>query len=172
MTRASRIRDKSGSLQLGLSSKESVQTAPAELGALLVDLINRVSHRGGKTLSLLNDAGVTLQQVIILSRLLDAGSLTSSNLARQLNMSLPSISQMVDRLFQLELVAREESIIDRRQKRLSVTKKGLALGRRIQKARAEEYEEGLAHLPEKLKDELKVILEKVWYEWDRTQSSR
>ncbi len=40
-----------------------------ELGGLLQELVNRVSHGQGKTLAVLEEASVTLQQVLLLRRL-------------------------------------------------------------------------------------------------------
>ena len=47
----------------------------------------------------MNEAGTTLPQILFLARLRQAGGGTASDLADTLNMSLPAVSQMVDRLF-------------------------------------------------------------------------
>ena len=39
-----------------------------EVGALLLALVDRVSHRGGDTLALMTEAGLTLPQVLFLTR--------------------------------------------------------------------------------------------------------
>jgi DNA-binding MarR family transcriptional regulator len=75
-----------------------VELSPEELGGLLQELVNRVSHGQGKTLAVLDEASVTLQQVLLLRRLQHSGQSTSSELAAQLHISLPAMSQMVDRL--------------------------------------------------------------------------
>ena len=84
----------------------SVGKDGATAGELLLALVDRVSHRGGDTLSLMNEAGTTLPQILFLARLRQAGGGTASDLADRLNMSLPAVSQMVDRLFRLDLLSR------------------------------------------------------------------
>jgi len=128
------------------------------LGDLLQALVNRVSHRGGRTLALMNQASVTLQQVLLLSRVAEATGSTASQLAGALNMSLPSISQMIDRLHQLKLVTRVEMEEDRRKKRIALTRAGRAFLERLQAARSAEYQAGLATLPQPLRAELEAIL--------------
>lgn len=129
-----------------------------QLGDLLQDLVNRISHRGGQTLAIMNEASVTLQQVILSSRLLESGMTTSSELAASLGMSLPSVSQMIDRLHQLELVTRAEMSEDRRKKQIALTPKGRALLERLHKARSAEYEAGVALLSPRLREELELVL--------------
>jgi DNA-binding MarR family transcriptional regulator len=129
-----------------------------QLGDLLQDLVNHVSHRSGQTLAIMNEASVTLQQVILLSRLVESPTSTSSDLAAALNMSPPSISQMIDRLHQLKLVTRTEISEDRRKKQIALTPKGRALMECLHKARAAEYEAGIAQLSPQLRADLKLLL--------------
>src|SRR6267142_578090 len=63
----------------------------ATAGELLLALVDRVSHRGGDTLALMNEAGTTLPQILFLARLRQAGGGTASDLADTLNMSLPAV---------------------------------------------------------------------------------
>ena len=60
----------------------------ATAGELLLALVDRVSHRGGDTLSLMNEAGTTLPQILFLARLRQAGGGTASDLANQLKQGL------------------------------------------------------------------------------------
>ncbi len=60
-----------------------------ELGDLLQEFVNRVSHLQGNTLSVLTDESVTLQQVLLLRRLQQAGPSTLSGLAELMRMSPP-----------------------------------------------------------------------------------
>jgi DNA-binding MarR family transcriptional regulator len=121
--------------------------APARLlGDLLQDFIGRVAHRSGRTLSILSQASVTLQQVILLRRLDEMRESTVSALAERLGMSLPSVSQMVDRLHRLGLVSRTEAGDDRRKKHIALTPGGRALIDLLETARAEEFEIGFALL--------------------------
>ena len=129
-----------------------------QLGDLLQDLVNRIAHRGGQTLAIMNEVPVTLQQVIMLHRLSDPVINTPSELAAALSMSSPAVSQMIERLLQLELVTRIEMTADRRKKQIALTPKGKALLVRLHKARSTEYETGLARLSPELQVKLKHVL--------------
>ena len=77
-----------------MSPKDSV-------GELLLALVDRVSHRGGDTRAVMNEAGITLPQVLFLTRLrqsTQAGGCTASELADRLNMSPPAVSQEILRI--------------------------------------------------------------------------
>ena len=138
-----------------------VELSHEELGGLLQELVNRVSHGPGKTLAVLDEAAVTLQQVLLLRRLQQSGQSTSSELAAQLHVSVPAMSQMVDRLFELDLVTRTEMAQDRRKKRISPTAKARALLERVRKARSAEYGAALAVLAPKLRLELARTVQKI-----------
>ncbi len=129
-----------------------------DLGDLLQEFVNRVSHLQGKTLALLNKESVTLQQIILLRRLQQVGASTPSELAERMRMSLPAVSQMIDRLFLLGLVTRTEAPEDRRRKILAVTQKGKTLMRRVRRARAEEYAAGTSALSPGLSSQLVKLL--------------
>ena len=131
-----------------------------EVGALLLALVDRVSHRGGDTLALMTEAGLTLPQVLFLTRLRQAGESTPSELAERLNMSLPAASQMVDRLFKLGFLTRREDEGDRRRKRLAVTPAAERMLDKLIRARAAEYAKGTARLSPALRRELAAALAK------------
>jgi DNA-binding MarR family transcriptional regulator len=132
--------------------------ADEQLGELLQELVNRVSHLQGNTLSVLTEESVTLQQVLLLRRLQQSGECAPSELADLMRMSPPAVSQMIDRLFALGHVSRTEAPDDRRRKRIAVTPKAVALLERIRKARASEYAAGIARLSPKLRAELTKLL--------------
>jgi DNA-binding MarR family transcriptional regulator len=131
-----------------------------DVGALLLALVDRVSHRGGDTLALMTEAGLTLPQVLFLTRLLQAGESTPSELAERLNMSPPAVSQMVDRLFKLGFLTRSEDAGDRRRKRLTVTPAAERMLDKLVRARAAEYAKGTARLSPALRRELGAALAK------------
>ena len=131
-----------------------------EVGALLLALVDRVSHRGGDTLALMTEAGLTLPQVLFLTRLRQAGESTPSELAERLNMSPPAVSQMVDRLFKLDFLTRREDAGDRRRKRLAVTPAAERMLDKLVRARAAEYAKGTAQLSPALRRELGAALAK------------
>jgi DNA-binding MarR family transcriptional regulator len=129
-----------------------------QLGELLQEFVNRVSHLQGHTLAVLTDESVTLQQVLLLRRLQHMGESTLSDLATRMRMSPPAVSQMIDRLFTLGLLTRVEADEDRRRKKVSVTKKGAALLERVRRARAAEYAAGVSGLSARARSDLLAVL--------------
>jgi MarR family transcriptional regulator, organic hydroperoxide resistance regulator len=128
------------------------------LGELLQEFVNRVSHLQGHTLTVLTEESVTLQQVLLLRRLHQMGESTLSDLAARMRMSPPAVSQMIDRLFALDLLTRVEAEEDRRRKKLGVTRKGQALLERVRRARAAEYAAGVSGLSTKVRADLLSVL--------------
>jgi DNA-binding MarR family transcriptional regulator len=128
------------------------------LGELLQEFVNRVSHLQGHTLAVLTEESVTLQQVLLLRRLQQMGESTLSDLAARMRMSPPAVSQMIDRLFALDLLTRVEAEEDRRRKKVSVTRKGQALLERVRRARASEYAAGVSGLSTKVRADLLSVL--------------
>lgn len=138
----------------------SSRSSAEQLGDLLQEFVNRVSHLQGNTLAVLTEEAVTLQQVLLLRRLKQLGESSPSELAAVMRMSLPAVSQMVDRLFTLGLVTRAEAPDDRRRKRVTITGKGDSLLARIRRARATEYTAGTARLSQQVRAELAKVLGK------------
>jgi DNA-binding MarR family transcriptional regulator len=85
-------------------------------------------------------------------------------------MSLPAVSQMIERLFLLGLITRTEAPDDRRRKNLALTQKGQTLLHRVRKARAAEYAAGTAGLSPELRKQLSRLLRKALAEL--TEESR
>ncbi|HVA12715.1 MAG TPA: MarR family transcriptional regulator [Stellaceae bacterium] len=132
--------------------------ADQPVGDLLQDFVDQISHRGGRTLAVMTEGSVTLQQVLLLNRLFASDAATATELAAQLHMSLSSVSQMIDRLDQLGLVARIAVPEDRRKKAIELTRKGHALLHRVREARSAEYRAGVARLSLKLRADLARVL--------------
>jgi DNA-binding MarR family transcriptional regulator len=129
-----------------------------QLGELLQEFVNRVSHLQGHTLAVLTEESVTLQQVLLLRRLQQMGESSLSDIAARMRMSPPAVSQMIDRLFVLDLLTRVEADEDRRRKNVGLTKKGVALLDRVRRARAAEYEAGVSGLTPKVRSDLLGVL--------------
>jgi DNA-binding MarR family transcriptional regulator len=129
-----------------------------EIGELLQELVNRVSHQQGKTLGVLTDESVTLQQVLLLRHLERRGEITPSELAKRMHMSPPAVSQMIDRLFVLKLLTRKEATDDRRRKKIAMTARGRHVLERVRKARIAEYAAGVSGLSRKTRSELMAVL--------------
>jgi len=140
-----------------MMNKGPQRTQP--LGDLLQQIVNHVSHGPqGRTLAIMSDASVTLPQVLMLRRLIEQKADTPSALADSLNMSAPAASQMLDRLFQLQLVQRSEDPEDRRKRRITATAKARWLVRRLERARSAEYRDGVSRLSPGLRRELAAVL--------------
>jgi DNA-binding MarR family transcriptional regulator len=115
----------------------------------------------------MNEAAVTLPQVLLLSHVERRGSASPSELAEVLHASLSSVSQMIDRLVQQGFLDRTEDRRDRRRKSLAMTADASALLRKLGAARSMEYELGLASVPPELLAQMAVLLERVVSELER-----
>ena len=99
--------------------------------AVIVDLetFNRMEsinedHGLGK---FMEETGLSFSQINILMRLLHGRRIGVSEIGEQLGVTNAAASQAVDRLVGLDLIERTEDPIDRRAKRLALTRKGRAL---------------------------------------------
>jgi DNA-binding MarR family transcriptional regulator len=123
----------------------------ARAGDALRRLVDRVSHASGLTVAIMNDEGVSLPQVLLMSHVERRGACSPSELAGAMHVTLPAVSQMIERLVRQGLLARDEVPTDRRRKSVSATAEARALLRKLGAARDAEYERGLAGVaPERL----------------------
>lgn len=116
--------------------------------------IDLISHHAGATLSRMERAGVTLPQVLLLTRVERAGTASISELANVSPGSAAAMSQMVDRLVRQNWLARSEDPADRRRKAVSLTSAGARLLRDLERARTSDYAAGLSRLSPALRTEL------------------
>jgi DNA-binding MarR family transcriptional regulator len=117
-----------------------------ELGELLLAFMDRVSHSQGTVLTLLTEMSITVQQVVVLDRIRSIPNCTPSELASEMRVSPPSISQMIDRLGKRKLVRRIEDGKDRRCKVLGLTPKARSFLLRLHRARLGELVQGTSCL--------------------------
>ena len=140
-----------------------------ELGALVEAFVNRISHPRGRVLTFMAKASVTVPQVILLNFALKNPDSAPSSLAATMRVSLPSVSQMIERLVKLGLAQRTEDSEDRRRKMVSVTSKGRILLTRLEAVRAAEYAAGAANLSQvtrwRLSDALSQALQELAPRW-------
>ena len=122
--------------------------------------VDLIAHRAGKALSKMEEAGVTLPQVLVLAHVERAGSPSISTLAEGSPGTAAAMSQMVDRLVRQGWLARSESPDDRRRKAVSLTPRGARLLREIAHARTLDYAAGLSRLPPTLHAELNEWLQR------------
>jgi DNA-binding MarR family transcriptional regulator len=134
---------------------------PNRAGDALRRLVDLVSHGSGAAFTLMNDASVTLPQVLLISRVEKLGSASLSDLAEGSTASTAALSQMIERLVQQGLLHRAEDPVDRRRKAIRLTSRARALLRKLQAARSADYELGLASLGDDLRTRLAAVLERV-----------
>lgn len=130
-------------------------------GDALRRLVDLVSHGAGLALALMNDAAVTLPQVLLMSRIERFGSASLSDLAQGAGVSPAALSQMIDRLVRQGLLDRTEDAFDRRRKAIRLTPPAHEFLRKLEAARSAEYQLGLSLLDQELQEELAAVLERV-----------
>jgi DNA-binding MarR family transcriptional regulator len=132
-------------------------TETISLGGLVGHFMRAMHrHDRGRTLPLLNRAGLTTPQLATLELLREPR--TVSALADELGLSKPATSQMLDKLVQKRLVTRSEGSLDRRQRSVVASGRGRALLARITAARTARFEASLAELPSHLRERLRRAL--------------
>jgi DNA-binding MarR family transcriptional regulator len=132
-----------------------------QAGDALRRLVDLVSHRSGIVFALMNDAAVTLPQVLLMSRVERFGSASLSDLAEVSATSLAALSQMIERLVQQGLLSRTEDAIDRRRKAVRLTRGAQGLLRKLKAARSADYELGLSSVSQELRLQLVNVIERV-----------
>ncbi|MDB4980236.1 MAG: transcriptional regulator, MarR family [Myxococcales bacterium] len=136
--------------------------AVEEVGNLVGDLMGLVHRRSaGGTLALMNEAGLTMAQMVALYILEHLGPQTVSAIASFLNLSPAATSHLVDRLVMSDFVGRTEDPEDRRQKSVAITRKGQALATRVHRERAREFGSALALLSPELQGQFASVLGRV-----------
>src|SRR5438874_6779257 len=105
----------------------------AQLSLLINDLMSHVHRRSaGDTLAIMNEAGLTMAQLVALHGLAHTGPQSVSKVASCLRLSPAATSHLINRLVLARLVGRTEDPIDRRHKRIAITAAGRALVDRLQ----------------------------------------
>jgi DNA-binding MarR family transcriptional regulator len=140
-------------------------------GDALRRLVDLVSHRTGRALTVMNEASVSLPQVLLLSHV-DRGARSPSDLAGATHVSLPAVSQMIERLVQQGLLVRTEDEGDRRRKSIAITRPARVLLRKLGAARSAEYALGLASLSPALLREMRDVATRAVDELQRAQARR
>ncbi len=112
----------------------------------LVELMLRmteIAHRRSSldTLTVMNEVGLTLGQMVALFILANAGPKPMGVLGQRVHLSPAATTHMIDQLVAEELVERVAPREDRRQKHVQITAKGRALLRRLDVERRREMGE-------------------------------
>ena len=141
-------------------SRDRTGIDPHRAGDALRRLVDLISHRSGVALALMNDAAVTLPQVLLLSRVEKFGSASLAELADESSASIPALSQMIDRLVRQGWLDRTEDPHDRRRKAIRVTPRAGDLLRNLATARSADFDLGLSLVSEELRAQLANALER------------
>jgi DNA-binding MarR family transcriptional regulator len=140
----------------------STQTPLSGVGDLVGNLMGLVHRRSaGGTLALMNEAGLTMAQMVALYILDHLGGQSVTAIAAFLNLSPAATSHLVDRLVTGGFVGRTEDQEDRRQKRIAITPAGRTLAARVHEERAREFASALALVPADLQRQFANVLERV-----------
>src|SRR6187549_4253832 len=127
------------------SSRSGGQTAA--LARLIEEMMSHIHRRSADdTLAVMNEAGLTMAQMVALHLLVHLGPISVSSIAACLKLSPPATSHLVDRLVVAGLVGRSEDPIDRRHKRIVITDKGRDLIESTQEERTREFTRVLSSL--------------------------
>ncbi|MDU0328430.1 MarR family transcriptional regulator [Microbacterium sp. KSW2-21] len=90
---------------------------------------------------------LTIQQLKVLTVVVTTdGGATGAGLAQAFEVSMPSMSKLIDRLAAAELIVREEDRVDHRVRRIHATDLGRAVVRELMAARPELGEDVLLRL--------------------------
>ena len=104
-------------------------------------------HRydAGRTLPILHAARLTTPQLAVLE--FAGRPRTVSAIAAHIGLSRPATSQLIQKLFERQLVRRSEGLADRRERTVALTARGASLLESIAAARAARFHASLAALP-------------------------
>ncbi len=140
--------------------------ADRELGFRLGAVLLRcMSSDGGSAIRVIDESGLSFQQVKVLMTLAGGEESPSvKQVAEGVGLSLPTVSRAVDGLVKRKLVIRTEDPDDRRQRMLALAASGRELADRILAARIEGLGQFAASLTdeerERLDDALELLLER------------
>jgi DNA-binding MarR family transcriptional regulator len=135
---------------------------PADLAKLIEELMSHIHRRSADdTLAVMNEAGLTMAQMVALHLLTKLGPVSVSSVATCLKLSAPATSHLIDRMVIAGLVGRSEDPIDRRHKRLAITGKGRELIESTQEARTREFTRVLSSLSAEVQGQFGKVLARV-----------
>jgi DNA-binding MarR family transcriptional regulator len=121
------------------SSHSTDLAESGQLSHLLVELTALINRRSaGDTLALMNEAGLTMGQMVTLFILEMAGEHSVGALAQKVHLSPAAASHMIEQLVRVKLVVRTEDPADRRAKRVAITERGRVFIRRLDTERRRE----------------------------------
>ncbi|HEY0404885.1 MAG TPA: MarR family transcriptional regulator [Pyrinomonadaceae bacterium] len=109
----------------------------------------------------LAELDLTVSQAQALKALKNRGQMPTGQLAAELRISAPAITQLTDRLVRKNLIARQTAEGDRRTVLVALSVKGKRLMEQMRKRRCEIFSRALQQLDEVEREEVTASLEKV-----------
>jgi DNA-binding MarR family transcriptional regulator len=144
------------------SERPAPSTQPADLAALIEEMMSHIHRRSADdTLAVMNEAGLTMAQMVALHILNRIGPLSVSSVGACLKLSPPATSHLIDRMVVSGLVGRSEDPTDRRHKRLVITPKGRDLIESTQAKRTVEFTRLLSRLSPEVQSQFGRALARV-----------
>jgi DNA-binding MarR family transcriptional regulator len=135
---------------------------PAKLANLIEEMMSHIHRRSADdTLAVMNEAGLTMAQMVALHLLTHLGPVSVSSIAACLKLSPPATSHLVDRMVVAGLVGRTEDPIDRRHKRIEITAPGRELIEGTNDRRAREFTRILSSLTGEVQAQFGRVLARV-----------
>jgi DNA-binding MarR family transcriptional regulator len=135
---------------------------PATLAHLIDEMMSHIHRRSADdTLAVMNEAGLTMAQMVTLMLLEKLCPLSVSSVAACIKLSPAAASHMVDRLVTAGLVGRSEDPIDRRHKRIAITAAGRELINRTHEQRTREWTRILSRLSGEVQAQFGRVLARV-----------
>lgn len=146
-----------------LATDDEQTTAPDDLDSALVPLIDRTISRYQRSLRHAIEQAegpgrLTMPQLRCLQAIAMDGTALTTQLARVLNVAVPTMTSMIDGLTERGLVGRHPDPVDRRQVRIVMTSDGHAVLARYQAIMHERLRSLLSHLGPTEKERLLVAM--------------
>ena len=114
--------------------------------------------------SLLSDfasKGLSRNHVMVMKVLLKSGPIPTSAIAKELLISKPQMTHLIDKLIEMDMVERQPNLGDRRVINIALTVKGRIMVEECETLIKNKGRSRLAHLNTKELEELSVILKKL-----------
>jgi len=135
---------------------------PAKLASLIEQMMSHIHRRSADdTLAVMNEAGLTMAQMVALHLLTHLGPVSVSSIAACLKLSPPATSHLVDRMVIAGLVGRSEDPLDRRHKRIEITPTGRELIEGTNDRRTREFTRVLSSLTGEVQAQFGKVLARV-----------
>ena len=147
---------------MAIRTRTARRAQPAKLANLIEEMMSHIHRRSADdTLAVMNEAGLTMAQMVALHLLTHLGPVSVSSIAACLKLSPPATSHLVDRMVVAGLVGRSEDPFDRRHKRIEITSTGRDLIEGTNERRTREFTRVLSSLTGEVQAQFGRVLARV-----------